>query len=394
MRKYQLSKKYKLTIRNAIAPYAAIEGQPNQNEEFLLLDTVSEELIVINQAMHLFLKEYETPKTLKEIAIVLASAFDSTPVEILPIAEQFLKDMKQRGVIVSPKMVERSEIIEPYAIGTLMGDYRIEAHLSSNLPLEVYKATQVQKEQPVILKVLRTPSQLSQKWREKWQTTFKKEFKIQQILRGHANICQLLNLQPDYAVLEWVEGITLRRRLVEGTPLDAQLRKALLSQILDSYAFMHKKGVLHGDVHARNILVSEDNRIKIIDFDLAHKLTKKNASPHMTGAMPEFVPPENVLFDAFNIVQGTVSPQTEVYQLGVIAYWITYGKLPFSNEVWQDMADDIVNKEADFTALASNGEPVSPDMVAFLKKSLDKKPKSRFKSAKEMKDVFELLNVW
>ena len=389
MGKHQLSKKYQLKIHNTTEPLApVVELHNKQDEKYLLFNTTSEDEVIINQAMYLFLKAYETPQKLKEVVVVLASAFACTPDEVLPIAQRFLKEMTQRGVIVSPKSFERSEIINPYPIGTLIDAYRIDALLSSNLPLEVYKATQIETQQPVSLKVLRMPSRLSEKRQKRWQATFKKEFKIQKILRGHPNICQLLDLQPNYAVLEWFEGVTLRRRLAEGTPLDAPLRETLMSQILDSYAFMHGHNILHGDVHTRNVLVSNDNKIKVIDFDLAHKLTQKRPSAPVRGGMPEFIPPENVRFDAFSIVKGRANRRTEVYQLGIIAYWITYGKLPFSRDVWQDMAADIVNKEVDFTALSNNGEPISPEMVNFLKKSLDKNPKNRFKSAKEMKKVF------
>lgn len=385
MRKYQLSRQYRLTTAEDIADTeSATTVQLKKGDIYGLLDSASGECLIVNSTMHLFLTQYQTPKTLQEVAIVFAELYHATTHEVLPIVEQFFKEMKERGVIVSLKVSEKFEIITAYPVGTLMDGYRIEENLSVNLPLEVYKATDTKTDKPVILKMLRIPTHLSDKWRTQWREKFRKEFDSQKILRGYSHICQLIDLTPDYAVLEWAEGISLRRRLAEGAPLDTVLREQLLVQLIDSYAFMHTKNILHGDVHARNILVSEANQIKIIDFDLAHQLTETNAFPPVRGGAAEFVPPENVRFDAFNIVKGKANYRTEVYQLGIIAYWMTYGKVPFTGDVWQDLATNILNKKIDFPLVSNNNDALSLDMRAFLKKCLAKNPKTRFASANEM----------
>jgi serine/threonine-protein kinase len=391
MRKYQLSAQYQLAAAADMTDDAAGVAQLAQEQSYGLLDTASGECVVINSTMYLFLNQYTTPKTLHEVAQFFAHEFDSTPEEVLPIVRQFFKDMKERGVIASPSKVERCENTTPYAVGTLMGHYRLEENLSTNLPLEVYKATDLETGQSVVLKMLRIPKQLPEERRAAWREKFKKEFQIQAILRGSPNVCQLLNLTPDYAVLEWIEGVSLRRHLAECGGFDTERYKTFLTQLFDSYAFMHKKNILHGDVHVRNILVTNDNQLKIIDFDLAHHLVEGADFPLVGGGMPEFVAPENVQFDAFDIVKGKANFRTEVYQLGIIAYWLIYGKVPFSGAVWQDLATDILNKPVDFPLLSSRGDAVSLEMRSFLKKSLSRRPKNRFSSAQEMTDTFAAL---
>lgn len=385
MRKYQLSRQYRLTTAEDIADTeSATTAQLKQGDIYGLIDSASGECLIVNSTMHLFLMQYATPKTLQEVALVFAELYQSTTQEVLPIVESFFKEMKERGVIVSLKASEKFEIITSYAVGTLIDGYRMGENLSVNLPLEVYKATDTKTDKPVILKMLRIPTHLTDAWRVQWRENFKKEFAIQKILRGHPHICQLIDLTPDYAVLEWADGVSLGRRLAEGAPLNTALREQLLMQLIDSYAFMHTKNILHGDVHARNILVSEAHHIKIIDFDLAHQLTETTAFPSVRGGAPEFVPPENVRFDAFNIVKGKANYRTEVYQLGIIAYWMTYGKVPFSGDVWQDLATNILNKNIEFPLVSHNNDALSLDMRAFLKKCLAKNPKTRFASANEM----------
>ena len=218
---------------------------------------------------------------------------------------------------------------------------------------------------------------------------FRKEFKIQKILRGHLNICNLLDLKPDYAVSEWIEGISLRRRLDEGVAPSAEEQKILLAQIIETYAFMHNKNILHGDVHYSNILVSNNENIKIIDFDLAHRLTDKHKPPSVRGGMADFIPPENINFSAFDIVKGKANYRTEVYQLGIIAYCITYSQLPFNGETWQELATNILTRDIDFPILSPSGDVVSPKMITFLQKCLEKKPKNRFASAEKMNKAFK-----
>jgi serine/threonine protein kinase len=299
--------------------------------------------------------------------------------------------MHERGVIITPKSAQNSEIITPYAIGSMVDSYRIDDLLSANLPLEVYKATDVKTKETVVLKVLRLSSKLSKKQREAAQESFHKEFLIQKLLRGCPTICQLIDLMPNYAVLEWFDSTSLRRRLADDQRIEATLRDNLLLQILDSYAFMHKRNILHGDVHARNILLSENNQIKIIDFDLGHFLKTKTDFPSIRGGAPEFIPPENVQFDAFEIVQGVANYQTEVYQLGIIAYWMTYGKVPFSGTTWQELGTDILTKAIDFPLTNKQGEKITLGMRLFLKKCLAKRPQNRFASAEEMRDDFSVI---
>jgi eukaryotic-like serine/threonine-protein kinase len=386
MKKYQLSRQFQLKNAN----YTEGSSENNAAEFYSLIDTASDECVAISSTIHLFLTQYETPKTLTEVALFFAESFNATPKQVLPIVRSFFNDMKERGVIVAPKTVENSETIAPHAVGTVIDNYRIEENLSINLPLEVYKATDLKTGAFVILKMLRLPHKLSKKRREAARQNFKKEFDIQKILRGPVGICQLLDLTPDYAVLEWFESTSLRRRLADEEGIDEALRENLLTQILDSYAFMHKKHILHGDVHARNILLSENNQIKIIDFDLAHLLKNTADFPPVLGGSPEFIPPENVQFDAFNIVKGTANYQTEVYQLGIIAYWMTYGKVPFSGTTWQALGSDILTKPIDFPT-TNGSRKISLGLRLFLKKSLARNPQSRFASAKEMRDDFALI---
>ncbi len=387
MQKRQLSPQYRIVAFEDKS--GERERSPAEGKKYGLINTASDERILITEAMYLFLEEYKTPKIIEEVALVFAKAFDSSVADVLPIVRRFQEEMIGRGVLLTPKAAERVEVIRPYPPGTLIDGYRIEENLSVNLPVEVYKATRLQDGCPVALKVLRIPRRLSPQWREKWIKKFQKEFEIQRLLSAHPNICRLLELTPTYAALEWVDGVSFRRRLAEGAPADAALRESWLLQILDAYAALHRQNILHGDVHARNILISGHDRLTLIDFDLARRLDGDVSKPKMQGAAPEFIPPEHVRFDAFDLVKGFAGYRSEVWQIGLIAYWIIYGKLPFSGATWQELATNIVNAPICFSEADACGGGVDPKMIKWLKKSLAKNPRNRFSSAIEMNTAFQ-----
>ena len=130
MKKYQLSRQYRFTTDKDINESdTAIAAQLKSGECYGLFDTASSECIIINSTMYLFLKEYETPKTLDEVAHFFAETFSGTLDEVRPIVKQFFTEMKERGVITDPQKVKDFETINPYTSGTLIDHYRIEKNL-------------------------------------------------------------------------------------------------------------------------------------------------------------------------------------------------------------------------------------------------------------------------
>ena len=141
MKKYQLSKQYRFTTDEEINDSdSEIAAQLKRGEQFGLLDTASSECILINSTMYLFLKEFETPKTLDEVGQFFAKTFDSTSEEVRPIVKQFFTEMKEQGIITDPQTVENFEVVNSYSSGTLIDHYRIEKNLTVNLPLEDRKS--------------------------------------------------------------------------------------------------------------------------------------------------------------------------------------------------------------------------------------------------------------
>jgi len=153
-------------------------------------------------------------------------------------------------------------------------------------------------------------------------------------LIGHENIVAIydLSLLPPnryYFVMEHLEGETLTARGRRG-PIAARSALTILLQLCDALQCAHERGVVHRDLKPDNVfLVSRAGRsdfVKLVDFGIA-KLRGAGASPGRTAAgliigTPEYMAPEQC-------DDGSIDARTDVYALGVIAYELFTGRLPF-----------------------------------------------------------------
>ncbi len=105
----------------------------------------------------------------------------------------------------------------------------------------------------------------------------------------------------------------------EGEPMDLDQLRAVLINCLSGLAFLHSKGVIHGDVKPSNILVGPPNRVKLGDFGLARRASNEEGS--LLKGTTKYMAPE-LLSAQF----GTVGPASDLYSLGFTAYELIAGR--------------------------------------------------------------------
>jgi serine/threonine-protein kinase len=154
--------------------------------------------------------------------------------------------------------------------------------------------------------------------------------------------------------------------------------------ILDAFAWMHLRRIVHGDVHARNVMITEHGQIKVIDFDLALRLEDKSPEKRSIGGIPEYIAPEKLDSRAFEKVKTTPDFRSEVYQLGVLAYFIFYEKMPFSGITWKELAKCIQEDIPVFPEKSANGENMPDELIDWLRRALEKDPMMRYESARTL----------
>ncbi|XP_074651155.1 death-associated protein kinase 3-like [Tubulanus polymorphus] len=170
-------------------------------------------------------------------------------------------------------------------------------------------------------------------------------------------------------VLELVTGGELFEYLSEKDHLTEAEAVAFLKQILTGVKHMHEKNIAHLDLKPENIMLMNhgSNVLKLIDFGLSKRMAPNEELREMMGT-PEFVAPEVINFEPLSV-------NTDMWSIGVIAYLLVSGRLPFHAE----------NKQATYAKISANDYRFAEDEFAsvserakdFIARLLVKDPRRR-----------------
>lgn len=368
---------------------------PNVQE---VRDILAEKLFVLeeNGCWHLlnntikhFLAAFQTPTSLPQVIQQFAQMAGCQPNEIKPIMGQFFDNMIDRGFLI--KHTQQLNCAPPkmnraiFRKGQKIEDYKIIRQIYKNPDLEIYLGQHLEKLQFAAIKVLRTAEKASSKQQLAEKNAFLQEFKLMQELNGHPNVCQCYALvdKPSYTlgILSYVEGPGLRSFIKKQKP-DLTTTLQLIEQILAAMSFVHQRKVLHGDIHLSNFIVdANSNRIILIDFNLSNREMPKDDEIIREGGVYQYIPPEKLDARAFQFVNNRSDYCSEVFQLGVVIYYMLYHDMPFDDFSWQALAKRILEDEPDYPLVTPQLERIPAFALNLLKKSLQKKPKERFSSA-------------
>ena len=280
------------------------------------------------------------------------------------------------------------------APGTKLGRYEIGSKLGAGGMGEVYQGRDTQLGRDVAVKVLPTtvstdPNRLRR---------FEQEACAASAL-NHPNILVVHDIGAHdgttYVVSELLEGETLRKRIA-GTPLAQRRAIDYALQIANGLAAAHEKGILHRDLKPDNIFITNDGRVKILDFGLA-KLTQLDGNQVQTD-----VPTRRVDTDP-GVVMGTVgymSPEqlkgrpvdqrTDIFGFGAILYEMLSGRRAFhGGSAAETMSAVLKEDPAD---LSDTNKNVSPALERLVHHCLEKNPEGRFHSARDVAFALEALS--
>ncbi len=284
-------------------------------------------------------------------------------------------------ISITKTLIKRSERLQKGS--TVAGRYHLIEELGRGGMGVVYKAEDTKLKRTVALKFL--PPELTHIPDVK--DRFMREAQAAAAL-DHPNICTVYEFdeaeEKTFISMAYVEGQSLREKLESGPlELDEALRIAL--QVAQGLQIAHKKGVVHRDIKSANIMVTEDNQAKIMDFGLARMtggtlITKEG----MTMGTIAYMSPEQARGEE-------VDHRTDIWSLGVVLYEMFGGQLPFKGEQDQAVVYSILNdKPKTLTELRSE-IPVSIGQV--VDKALEKNPDERYQQIDELLDDLKSISA-
>ncbi|WP_020606487.1 protein kinase domain-containing protein [Spirosoma spitsbergense] len=350
-----------------------------------LLNKSSGTVLLLNTELTALLTLFREPASVAAAAALFAHQLDAPITDVQAVIQHSVDTFVQQGILVDAEQRQQTvthsfPTLQP---GTRIGDYTVLKELSATPPVGIYLVRN-QAGKRFVLKKLFSHPKASRDVIRSQKKEFAYEFRILEKLRDCPLVSRLVAYVPreGIGVIDYFAGVSLRRFV--STHHDTLLpddRIALFNQLLDGVASLHSRNVLHGDLHSSNVLVNKKKRILLIDFDLAFLWRDRNKRSIRYGGITEFIPPERLTDNVFHQSVGPPDFRAEVYQIGVLGYFIFHGTLPFDGHTWREQIEAIRHVSPVWNATA-------PDPVRHLiETALHKIPAQRFASAMAMKAV-------
>lgn len=260
-------------------------------------------------------------------------------------------------------------------VRTVGGRYAIDGRLGEGGMGQVYRARHLQLGKAFALKIISPTFALDGAARAR----FNEEAKLASEI-SHPNIVSVVDFGEDaqfgaYMVMELVEGEPLINE--QAAPMSVRRACDILSQVADALDHIHRRGIVHGDVKADNIMVTAESDgarrrrlARLLDFGLARR-TGGDAEDQLNGS-PHYLAPERA-------AGGPPSVAADIYALGVLGYLMLTGTLPFDGSVIEILMAHI-NHEV-VPPAQRRGELIEPAVEHVILRALAKDPAKRHGSA-------------
>jgi RNA polymerase subunit RPABC4/transcription elongation factor Spt4 len=248
----------------------------------------------------------------------------------------------------------------------------------------VYRARDARLRRDVAVKLLRRELVTSEGFVER----FEREAQALAALR-HPNIVPVYSIGDQgeliYLVMPFVEGVTLTDYLREHHPLPLEEAERILGAVGSALSAAHAVGLVHRDIKPDNIMLEGPDRHPLLmDFGIAKTGQTGGVGLTSTGMVlgtPLYMSPEQATADP------SVDPRSDIYSLGVLAYQMFTGQLPFSGDsIYAVLSQHLTTPAPEARSLRPE---IPPRISTALRRAMAKKPAERFQRVEEFLAALE-----
>src|SRR5665213_926264 len=252
--------------------------------------------------------------------------------------------------------------------GDKLGPYEVLSPIGAGGMGEVWKARDTRLDRTVAIKTSKV----------EFNERFEREARAVAAL-NHPHICQLYDVGPNYLVMEFVDGASLKGPM----PLDRALTLAI--QLADAMDAAHRNGITHRDLKPANVLVTKSG-IKVLDFGLAKMERARGVgiseetltqSPTLEGTILgtlQYMAPEQLQ------AKDNVDSRADIFSFGCVLYEMLTGKRAFDGKNAASVIAAVMERPAPSVAEVA---PAALDRV--VKRCLEKDPDDRWQTARDLK---------
>ncbi len=265
----------------------------------------------------------------------------------------------------------------------LGGRYAIEELIGSGGMARVYRALDNRLRRPVALKVMAPQLSVDGEFLQR----FEREARLSASL-SHPAIVTVYDVGEEegqhYIAMEFIEGRSLNAILRERGAPGLAFAVPLLEPLCQALDYAHEKGAVHRDVKPHNILVASDGRVLLTDFGIAQPLDAGTERLTRTGTFmgtPEYISPEQ-------LEAQRVDGKSDLYALGIVAYEILTGRVPFSGNTPQLI---VAHTQTPPPPPCSIMPSLPPEIDGFMARALAKNPTDRYPTGEAFLEALRLI---
>ncbi len=319
-----------------------------------------------------------------ETEAVLLKALSKSPAERYPTGLALMTALEaalgvSASILAQTQLSKATQLArgDESLIGWQLDEYRLDAVLGHGGMARIYRGLDVQLNRYAAIKVIDTPFRAD----ADYSARFKREARaIAQL--DHPNIVRLYRYGEAagllYMAMQYMDGADLQVVLAEqrqhGGQLPPDRINSILREVGAALDYAHAKGVIHRDVKPSNIIITQDGHAVLTDFGLA--LLRDTGSRGEIFGSPYYIAPEQAMSSA------SVTPQSDLYALGVIAYELVTGRVPFDADSPLDIA--MLHMTEPPPSPSAIKPDVCPVLEAAILKALSKEPADRYASGADL----------
>ncbi len=253
---------------------------------------------------------------------------------------------------------------------------------------EVYRATDTKLGREVALKVLPAemagdPDRLAR---------FQREARAVAAL-NHPHIVTIYSVEEaegvHFLTMELVEGLSLDRRIAAGgLPVEQIIEIA--GALAEALAAAHEKGIVHRDLKPGNVMVTDEGRVKVLDFGLAKDVGAESSTDAtltsagrtqagMVMGTPAYMSPEQVSGRALD-------HRSDIFSLGVLLHEMATGRRPFEGTSSAELVSSILRDSPPLVTESRKDLP--SDLARVIRRCLEKDPRHRVQTARDVSNEF------
>jgi serine/threonine-protein kinase len=273
-------------------------------------------------------------------------------------------------------------------VGSQINQYKILEKIGSGGQGTVYKALDTKLHRTVVIKML--PPELTHR-----SANFKRFEREAQLCSqlDHPNICTIYDFHEAdgtfYIAMQYVDGKNVRQ-LVSGRPLELKSALSIGIQVSDALAYAHSKNIIHRDIKAGNIMVTESGQVKILDFGLAKLIEDDFAEQYKGSDKTEItelgIPYGTATYAAPEQAKGErADARSDIFSTGVLLYEMLAGIWAFQGKTVIDVRHQVLYGTPKPLA-DMRKDPLPPRLQQIVDKALAKDPKDRYQKIAQMRD--------